>query len=273
MSSQAPTLVDPETHTEALPYRPHRSGGLQKFYRTACCGSIVGILLWVFALLFAIFVPIGALLARGQLHSSGLNTASTSMSTLTTTSTTTAVSTDVSRLMSTITTVSIATTVSISIVTSMVTSISVSIVTYSPPPTVTVTTALTTTDGTTSLSTVTEESDTAAITETIETTTIVPSPSTSAPSTTTSIDEPVVVPTTVFWPSTLTLTDKETETLRASMASIIVPVLQPTPHSTSVKSSPTKTASIKTTKAPNHTCKGIESPEDCLISFLPAAGG
>ncbi|KAL2431131.1 hypothetical protein ABEF95_003533 [Exophiala dermatitidis] len=64
-------VVDPETHTEALPYRPSHPTSLEKIYRRACCGSPGGILLWILGLLAAVIVPIVVLYARGNLSHNG----------------------------------------------------------------------------------------------------------------------------------------------------------------------------------------------------------
>jgi len=57
-------VVDPETHTTALPGRPSRPNKLEGLYRTACCGSVAGIILWILALLMIVFVPVVVLLNR-----------------------------------------------------------------------------------------------------------------------------------------------------------------------------------------------------------------
>ncbi|OCT44149.1 hypothetical protein CLCR_00701 [Cladophialophora carrionii] len=132
-------VVDPETNTPALPYRT-RDEKLEKLYRRACCGSVAGILLWIALLLVAIFVPIGVLLAKGQLGSHSPQQLEPAPSTLTSwvfpsTASSTALVIAISPGMSTTT----------ETVSSVVTSISVSIVTYPGPSTAIATGEVTTT--------------------------------------------------------------------------------------------------------------------------------
>lgn len=63
-------VVDPETHTTGLPGRPSRPNKLERIYRTACCGSVAGIILWILALLMVVFVPLGVILARNNVRRS-----------------------------------------------------------------------------------------------------------------------------------------------------------------------------------------------------------
>ncbi|EXJ64683.1 hypothetical protein A1O7_01021 [Cladophialophora yegresii CBS 114405] len=138
-------VVDPETNTSALPYRTHNEK-LERLYRRACCGSVAGVLLWIVLLLVAIFVPIGVLVATGQLGSHSPPQLQTAPPTLTSwvfpaTAASTAVVVSILPGMST-TTETVASIVgssatSAETVTSVVTSISVSIVTYSGPSTAT----------------------------------------------------------------------------------------------------------------------------------------
>ncbi|KIW72818.1 hypothetical protein PV04_00988 [Phialophora macrospora] len=157
-------IVDPETNTSALPYRP-RDEKLEKLYRRACCGSVAGILLWTVLLLVAIFVPIGVLFAKGQLGSNSsqrLEAAPLTLTSLVFPSTATSnavevsISTGVSTTTETVTSVSTYSAISTETITSMVTSISVSIVTYSGPSTFATTEAVTITDVETAITTVSE---------------------------------------------------------------------------------------------------------------------
>ena len=180
-------VMDPETNTAALPYRSNVSK-LEKTYRTACCGSIAGILLWIFLVLTAIFVPIGLLAASGKFsHSNELSTTTISaMVSPTATSLSTGLTTTTTSL-STLTSVSTVT------VTSVVTSLSVSIVTYSGPSTVILTTAVTTTNTQTSVSTVSPPS----VQTSLSTTTVSISPPSVSTTTTVSTVTPPSSPPTV----------------------------------------------------------------------------
>ncbi|KEF60202.1 uncharacterized protein A1O9_05052 [Exophiala aquamarina CBS 119918] len=152
-------VVDPETRTMALPGRPSRPNKLEKLYRTACCGSAAGILLWILALLMVVFVPVGVILARNNSQSpSTQQTLPTSPSVVTMSVTLSAANVSpISTVTETTTEVTTETTTSISTLTSVITTVSVSLLTYSPPSTATVvvTSAVTTTNTATSVSTVT----------------------------------------------------------------------------------------------------------------------
>ncbi|ETI28633.1 hypothetical protein G647_01084 [Cladophialophora carrionii CBS 160.54] len=147
-------VVDPETNTSALPYRT-RNEKLEKLYRRACCGSVAGILLWIVLLLVAIFVPIGVLLAKGQLGSHSPQQLEPAPSTLTSwvfpstassTALVIAISPGMLTTTETVTSVPMYPAISTETVTSVVTSISVSIVTYSGPSIAVTMEAVTTTD-------------------------------------------------------------------------------------------------------------------------------
>ncbi|KAJ9608797.1 hypothetical protein H2200_006568 [Cladophialophora chaetospira] len=136
-------IVDPETNTSPLPYRPYGSK-VEKVYRRYCCGSIAGILLWIVLLLVCIFVPLGVLIASGKLGPrssdklavvSTYNPTSSMVPTPTPTVTTTISASKES-----------STGVATDTVTSLITSVAVSTVTYTPPSvSVSVTTDLDTT--------------------------------------------------------------------------------------------------------------------------------
>ncbi|EHY57933.1 hypothetical protein ABEF92_001711 [Exophiala dermatitidis] len=170
-------VLDPETHTEALPYRPSHPTSLEKIYRRACCGSPGGILLWGLGLLAAIVVPIVVLYARGNLSHNAANpgpvaaaetttpTSSTLISTVTDTapastptppSTTTSTFLTISTTTTTLTSISTDTAVSTetAITTETTVSVSVSTMTYSPPiPSTVMTTILVTTTATSTATT------------------------------------------------------------------------------------------------------------------------
>ena len=56
--------VDPTTNTERLPYRPAPRGKLEKAYRRWCCGSIIGLILWILGAVCLITVPIVVVVLR-----------------------------------------------------------------------------------------------------------------------------------------------------------------------------------------------------------------
>src|SRR5665213_2273902 len=55
--------TDPETGTERLPQRP-RERKIDKIYHRWCCGSCLGIVLWVLILLLLLIIPVAVIAIR-----------------------------------------------------------------------------------------------------------------------------------------------------------------------------------------------------------------
>ncbi|EXJ95396.1 hypothetical protein A1O1_00517, partial [Capronia coronata CBS 617.96] len=237
-------IIDPETNTTALPYRPGHSSSLEKLYRRACCGSPAGLLLWILGLLVAIVVPIAVLYARGRLShdpkpmAAELESSASPISLVSVTlpepSTTISISTSITT--TTISSISTETVLSTATLMTTVTSVSVSTVTYSPPSTVLVTTSVVTTATPTAAPTpATPKIIVSLATELVK--------STVAGASTVTVEGPstVTVATTTVHPSLTT----------RFVTPVTGPLRRPTESDSAVS------------KGPNASCPGSRTDEDC----------
>ena len=60
--------IDPTTNSARLPMRPRERAALEKTYARWCCGSIIGVIAWIFTFFLMITVPIIVVVSRQRVR-------------------------------------------------------------------------------------------------------------------------------------------------------------------------------------------------------------